>query len=162
MNIFIVTFTDSNYSTVSNQVIDAVSTYFLDFNRTDRIPKADLISNIVALYDIHSVDIQFLSKKNEDYHRAEVTRIKNKQYTMNSSMNLNISTRPDPTYDPNVAKGLDPVLGDILFEASEIPIIRGGFYDRNEIYYSDNIDDNGLKSINVISRGTIDSKNRQK
>jgi hypothetical protein len=162
MNIFIVTFSDSNFSSVSSQIIDAVSNYFLDFNRTDRIPKADLISAMIALYDVHSVDIQFLSKKNENYHKEERIRIANRKATMNSTMNLNISVRPDPNYNPNITKGLDPVLGDILFESDEIPIIRGGFYDRNNIFYSDDIDDKGLKSINIISRGTIDSKNRQK
>lgn len=162
MNIFIVTFSDSNFSSVSSQIIDAVSNYFLDFNRTDRIPKADLISAMIALYDVHSVDIQFLSKKNEKYHKEEIIRIANRKATMNSTMNLNISVRPDPNYNPNITKGLDPVLGDILFESDEIPIIRGGFYDRNNIFYSDDIDDKGLKSINIISRGTIDSKNRQK
>jgi len=162
MNIFIVTFSDSNFSSVSSQIIDAVSNYFLDFNRTDRIPKADLISSIIALYDVHSVDIQFLSKKNEDYHKAELTRIRNRKAAISSRTNLNISVKPDPNYNPNITKGLDPVLGDILFESSEVPIIRGGFYDRNNVFYSDNIDDKGLKSINIISRGSIDAKNRNK
>ncbi len=162
MNIFIVTYSDSAIESVNNEIIDKVSEYFLDFNKTDRIPKADLIKEIISIYDVHSVDIQFISKKNEDYHRAEVTRKTNKAKTFNSRLALNISTRPNPSYDPNAKKGLDPVLGDILFDPNEVPIIRGGWNDRNSIYYSDNIDDKGLKSINIISRGTIDAKNRTK
>ena len=162
MNVFIVTYSDSTFDSVTNEIIDIVSEYFLDFNKMDRIPKADLVSLIVASYDVHSVDIQFVSKKNEDYHREEVIRKANKVKTFNSKLALNISTRPDPNYNPNEKKGLDPVLGDILFEPNEVPIIRGGWYDRNSTYYSDNIDDKGLKSINIISRGTIDAKNRQK
>lgn len=162
MNIFIITYSDSAIESVNNEIIDKVSEYFLDFNKTDRIPKADLIKEIISIYDIHSVDIQFLSRKNEDYHKSELIRVENKKKTFNNKLTLNISTKPDPSYDPNTKKGLDPVLGDILFDPNEVPIIRGGWYDRNSVYYSDNIDDKGLKSINIISRGTIDSKNRTK
>ena len=162
MNVFIYTFTDSDTSSVNSQIVDVVSNYFLDFNRIGRIPKADLISEIVALYDIHSVDIQFVSKKNEDYHKSEITRRNNRLKTLNSRLNLNISTKSDPKYNPNERKGSDATLGDIIFEPDEIPIIRGGWYDRNEQYYSDNIDDKGLKSINIINKGSIDSNNRQK
>lgn len=162
MNVFIVTYSDSSIQSVSNEIIDKVSEYFLDFNKMDRVPKADLIKEIISLYDIHSVDVQFVSRKNEEYHKAQITRIKNKKNLSASRLNVNISVKPDPGYNPNEKKGLDPVLGDILFEPNEIPIIRGGWYDRNDVYYSDNIDDKGLKSINIISRGTIDAKNRTK
>lgn len=162
MNVFIVTYSDSSIQSVSNEIIDKVSEYFLDFNKMDRVPKADLIKEIISLYDIHSVDVQFVSRKNEDYHKAQITRIKNKRNLSSSRLNVSISVKPDPGYNPNEKKGLDPVLGDILFEPNEIPIIRGGWYDRNDVYYSDNIDDKGLKSINIISRGTIDAKNRTK
>ena len=162
MNVFIVTYSDSSIQSVSNEIIDKVSEYFLDFNKMDRVPKADLIKEIISLYDIHSVDIQFVSRKNEEYHKAQITRIQNKRNLSSSRLNVNVSVKPDPSYNPNDKKGLDPVLGDILFEPNEIPIIRGGWYDRNDVYYSDNIDDKGLKSINIISRGTIDAKNRTK
>ncbi len=162
MNIFIITYSDSAIESVTSGIVDKISEYFLDFNRLDRIPKADLIKEIVSMFDVHSVDIQFISRKNEDYHRSEATRIANKQSTFNSKLALNISVKPDPNYNQNTMMGLDPVLGDILFEPNEVPIIRGGWYDRSSIYYSDNIDDKGLKSINIISRGVIDAKNRQK
>ena len=32
--------------------------------------------------------------------------------------------------------------------------------DRNDIYYSDDIDGNGLKSVNIIKKGSVDGKNR--
>ena len=70
--------------------------------------------------------------------------------------------RPDPTYNPNVALGLDPIMGDIIFEPSELPIIRGGWYDRNNFFYSDDIKEMGLKSVNIIRKGTVDSSKRQK
>lgn len=162
MNVFIVTYSDSSLQSVSNEIIDKVSEYFLDFNKMDRVPKADLIKEIISLYDVHSVDIQFISRKNEEYHKAQIKRIENKKNLSSSKLNVNISIKPDPNYNPNDKKGLDPVLGDILFEPNEIPIIRGGWYDRNGVYYSDNMDDKGLKSINIINIGTVDAKNRSK
>ena len=156
MNVFIVTYSDSSIQSVSNEIIDKVSEYFLDFNKMDRVPKADLIKEIISLYDIHSVDIQFVSRKNEEYHKAQITRIQNKRNLSSSRLNVNVSVKPDPSYNPNDKKGLDPVLGDILFDPNEIPIIRGGWYDRNDVYYSDNIDDKGLKSINIINSTSTD------
>jgi hypothetical protein len=78
-----------------------------------------------------------------------------------SNINTDISTpKADPSYNPREILGLDPILGDIIFEADEIPVIRGGWYDRNGVYYSDNIDGGGLKSVNIIKKGVVDSKNR--
>jgi hypothetical protein len=63
-------------------------------------------------------------------------------------------------YIPNKTLGLDPVLGDILFEPDEIPILRGGWLDRDGNLYNDDIDDKGLKPVNIFKRGTVDSKNK--
>jgi len=52
------------------------------------------------------------------------------------------------------------VLGDIIFEPNEIPIIRGGWYDRNGVYFSNSLNDMSLKSINIIKKGVVDAKNR--
>ena len=79
----------------------------------------------------------------------------------NTSYQNDISvTDLSPDYIPTATKGLDPVLGDIIFEPNEIPIVRGGWFDRNNVFYSDDIDGNGLKSVNIIKKGTVDSKNR--
>ena len=87
--------------------------------------------------------------------------MKNKLNKFASRFNTDISAQKvDPSYNPKQTAGLDPVLGDIIFDPSEIPVVRGGWYDRNNVYYSDNIDDKGLKSVNIIKKGTIDAKNR--
>jgi excinuclease ABC subunit A len=56
--------------------------------------------------------------------------------------------------------GLDPSLGDILFEPDEIPVIRGGWIDRSNNLYNDDIDNKGLKSVNIFKNGTVDIKNK--
>lgn len=175
INVFVIRYSDSTDDAVQSQVVDRVSEYFLNFNRIDRIPKSDLISILSSINDIHSIDIQFISKKNEDYHREEIKRKENKRLTTSKfSVNIDRNSNKDipipntevdpvkvnPDYVPNATLGLDPVLGDIIFEPQEIPIIRGGFYDRNGIYFSDDMDSSGLKSINIIKKGVVDSKLR--
>ena len=56
--------------------------------------------------------------------------------------------------------GLDPVLGDVIFEPREVPVVRGGWYDRNGIFFSDDMESQGLKSINIIKKGVVDSRLR--
>lgn len=159
MNVFVIRYSDSNDDSLKAQIIDKVSEYFLNFSRVDRIPKSDLIKELSMINDIHSVDIQFISKNNEDYHRKNKLRIENKVTTSQSSLNPSLVS-VDPNYQPNLSIGLDPVIGDIIFNPDEVPIIRGGWYDRNGTFFSPSIDDMSLKSINIIKKGVVDVKNK--
>jgi len=161
MNVFIVRYLDSNDDSVNAQVTDVVSEYFLNINRVDRIPKSDLIASLSQINDIHSVDVQFICKKNEDYHRKNKIKTENKVNAAESRL-APIGTQVDPDYKPDLALGLDPVLGDIIFDADEYPIIRGGWYDRNGVYFSPDVKDSNLKSINIIKTGVADPKLRNK
>ena len=160
MNVFVTIYSDAQPDNVNAQIYDAVSQYFLNFNRLDRVPKSDLVAALSSINDIYSVDISFLCKNNEDYHKSNMTNDANRrnQYASKAALKL---VRPSPTYNPQKSLGIDPILGDIIFDPSEIPVIRGGWYDRNTVYYSDNIEDSGLKSINIINKGTIDPSHRQ-
>lgn len=161
MNVFVMKYSDATDDSVNAQILDKISEYFLDLKRIDRIPKLDIIRELSTLTDVHSIDIQFICKKNEDYHKANQINVKNKLAKFDSNINTDISTpKADPNYNSSKVLGLDPVLGDIIFEADEIPVIRGGWYDKNGVFYSDNIDGGGLKSVNIIKKGVVDSKNR--
>jgi hypothetical protein len=161
MNVFVITYSDASDDSVNAQILDKISEYFLNLSRIDRIPKLDLIRILSTLTDVHSIDIQFIAKKNEDYHKKAKQDAENKMNQYNTSFQTNISiTDIIPDYVPTETKGIDSFMGDILFEPNEIPIIRGGWYDRNGIYYSDDIDGSGLKSVNIIKKGTVDSKNK--
>ena len=138
INVFIITYSDAKDDSVDSQILDKISEYFLNLNKVDRIPKSDVVQELSSISDIHSVDITFLSRKNEEYHRQ------------------------NPTVNASSMVGLDSILGDIIFEPSEVPIIRGGWFDRNNFYYSEDVKDSGLKSVNIIRKGTVDSAKRQK
>ena len=161
MNVFVISYSDTSDDSVNAQILDKISNYFLNMSRIDIIPKLDIIRLLSKIKDIHSVDIQFICKKNEDYHKKAKQDAEDKLNMYNTSFQKNISiTDMSPDYIPTATKGLDSVLGDIIFDPNEIPIIRGGWYDRNGLYYSDDVDGNGLKSVNIIKKGTVDGKNR--
>jgi hypothetical protein len=161
MNIFMITYSDAKDDSVDSQIYEKISEYFLNLNRMDRIPKSDLVQTLSSIGDIHSVDVSFVSRKNEEYHRQALIDDLNRRNAYASKDSVQID-RPSPTYNDNVTLGLDPIMGDILFEPSEIPIIRGGWYDRSNFYYSPDLKDSGLKSVNIVRKGTVDSSKRQK
>lgn len=156
MNVFVMPYSDASDDSVNAQILDKVSEYFLNLSRMDRIPKLDIIRELSSISDIHSVDIQFICKKNEDYHKTKMLEMQN-QLSRFAETGV---ARQLPDYNPAESLGLDPLLGDILFEPDEIPIIRGGWRNRDGAFYSDDIDSNGLKSVNIVKKGTIDAKNR--
>jgi hypothetical protein len=156
-NIYVIPYSDASDESVNSQILEKLSSYFLNLSRVDRIPKLDLIRELSSISDIHSVDIQFVSKKNEDYHKKSIIDYQNQLNKYSSGQQI---APPPSDYSSNTTLGLDPILGDILFEPDELPIIRGGWSDRNDIYFSGDIDSNGLKTVNIIKKGTIDSKNK--
>jgi hypothetical protein len=156
MNIFVIPYADASDESVNSQILEKISNYFLSLSRIDRIPKLDIIRELSSIADIHSVDIQFVSKKNEDYHKNMIQEMQN-QLNMYADTGV---ARQLPNYDPNTTLGLDSILGDILFDPEEMPIIRGGWNNRDAVHYSSDIESNGLKSVNIIKKGTVDAKNR--
>lgn len=160
INVFLIVYSDAIMENVQNQIYDKISEYFLDFNRIDRVPKKDIINKLSEIEDIDSVDITFISKKNEDYHGEFIKQDNNIRNTKFASIQNIFDPKKNPRYNPNESRGLDPILGDIVFEPNEIPIIRAGFSDRNGIFFADSIDGSGLGSVNIIKNGTTDRKNK--
>ena len=78
MNVYVIPYADALDDSVNSQILEVISNYFLDLGRIDRIPKLDIIRNLSTIKDIHSVDVQFVAKKNEDYHKSAITDAQNK------------------------------------------------------------------------------------
>ena len=146
-------FDDAIEDNVNSEIIDLTSEYFLNLNRLDRIPRKDLINVISEVSGVDSVDVRFVSKKNEDYHKQVLLDDKNSRVLTGGD---SIEQIPSD-YNKNLVLGLDPSLGDIVFEPNEYPIIRGGWSDRNGIFYSE-VPLDGFSSININIKGFTDSK----
>lgn len=127
MEVKVVRYSSATTDSVKSQVVSLMSDYFLNLTRLTRIPKSDIIKTLLTASDIYSVDCRFISKKNEDYHKSA-----NENITI-----VNGIAQYPQSYDPTKTPGIDPVLGDIVFEADELPVLRGGWYDRNGGYYKD-------------------------
>ena len=127
LNIYVRKFQGYTDDTIKQYIITSISNYLSDIDRDDRIPKSDIINILEGIPGVDSVNVSFVSKKNEDYHKIK------------------------PTSD--LIYGLDPVLGDIVVESSELAIIRGGWSDRNYTYYNETLDGSGLGPINIMFVG---------
>jgi len=144
--VYIRRFDDTVEDNIKQEILGKLSDYFLNNNRTDRIIKAEIIKELKSISGIDSVDIIFVSQKNEDYHKFK---------------NNNINNAPLSTpnqYDQTLILGIDPILGDILINNDELVIIRGGWKDRNDVYYNETPDSNGLNSVNIIFNGITNKK----
>lgn len=129
--VFVNRFEESNEDNVRQRIINVISNFMLDNIRTDRIVKSELIFQIKDNIDeIDSVDIQFISKKNEEYHATKGASI-------------------GESYNENTILGIDKVHGDIILEKDEYPLIRGGWSDRNNNFYGDQLKTSGLSSVNI-------------
>jgi hypothetical protein len=153
MNVYVIPYSDASDESVNAQILDKVSEYFLNLKRINRIPKLDIIRELSTITDIHSIDIQFISKKNEDYHIENQIILQNSQNNLDSNFTSNINEiNSNSEYDPGKVLGLDPILGDIIFEPEEIPVLRGDWYSSQGIYYSDDIEGNQMKAVNIIKK----------
>ena len=57
-------------------------------------------------------------------------------------------------YDSSKQIGLDPVLGDIIIGNNELVVLRGGWINRNGIYFGeDPTSSSGFSTVNIIWKG---------
>ena len=121
LNIALVIFEGNSKDYIKQQIIEKMSQYFATFRRRDRIPKSDLIRIIEDIEGIDSVNLWFTSESNEANKKN----------------------------DPNAVDiGIDE-FGDIIIGRGELPVIRGGWEDRNGIFYEDSTDDQKPSTVNI-------------
>ena len=167
---------------IKQNIISEMSNYLLNNERFDRIVKSDLISNLKNKIDgIDSVDIHFVCKENEDYHRRNNNLIKKglkkKKLSFSNIVKRKAIVSPSTkfispiselvikdnkvkSYDSKSIIGLDPVHGDIIIGKDEYALIRGGWKDRNNVYYNEDPSSDGLSSINIIFDGVTKKENK--
>jgi len=141
---------NANEQNLRKNILDALSDYFVNLKRRDRIPKSDLIKVIEGVNEVDSVSINIISEKNETYHKKYYDYVES---IIKKNPNANPAEIKMEGYDPNLVLGLDPDLNDILIDKNELPLIRGGWFDRFGNYYNDIPTDNGLSSVNFIIKG---------
>ena len=212
-NVYLRRFDNEPEENIKEQIINYLSDYFANNDRYDRIVKADIIRGLKnEIEGVDSINIEFVSQANEDYHREGATfgakrrtviestyatkiptyknRVSKKPSSVSSSdvssqrsdgaiknvggvkyetnlrtsdsdlTSMGQSTLIDykrSSYNNKQTIGIDPLLGDILINKdsdrrkNQLAILRGGWSDRNGVYYND--DPNlvgGFSSVNII------------
>ena len=154
LNIYLRVYDTIDQPTLKNEIINKVSEYLLKVNRRDKIPKSDIIAMIEGIKGVDSVNLSFVSEKNEraiidGFYIQNVNTIdKVRGITVVTQNQINLSSGEDPNL------GLDD-FGDIQIGLNEMPVIRGGFYDRFGNYYEDGINLNQYCSVNLIIKDVI-------
>lgn len=154
MNIFLRTYDNFDQSSINNEVIAIVTDYLIKVRRRDKVPKSDLIALIENVKGVDSVNISFISEKNEKsivdgYYIQRVSSFDNIRGLMTVTDNRIIVGEGS---DPNL--GLDD-FGDVKIGLNELPVFRGGWYDRFGNYFEDGISNSQYSSVNVIIKEVI-------
>jgi hypothetical protein len=125
-----------------------ISQYLINITRRDRLPKSDIIALLEGIEGIDSVNVRFVSEKEETarrlgYYTSETVTVTPSTTTLEDIGNgkqkyvffkRNVQTtlvnfEPNAPLPENVIN-LDS-FGDILLEKEEVALFRGGWVDRD-------------------------------
>lgn len=127
LNITIIAFDDVDTAIIKRDILNNLGTFFIQNTRRNRIPKSDLIKIVEEVNGVDSVAVTVVSKNNE------LAKIQN----------------------PNAADISIDEFNDIITKPNELPIIRGGFSDRNGNFYSEGISEDSLGCVNIQIRQIV-------
>lgn len=152
MNITVRHFEGYDEIQLMNNIRAKVSEYLIKVTRRDRLPKSDIVALIENIDGIDSVNVQFISKAQEDALRTGSYTITQTTITPQSPVLEDIGngknrilffkktiTSNTVTFDPvqgipadvrNNITGLDE-FGDIVLNKEDVALFRGGWQDRN-------------------------------
>ena len=145
INLIIIAFDDwkTREDILRENIINAISDYLLKFRRRDRLPKSDIIRIVEQISGVDSVNVYFTSEENE-------LAIKNGFYNTTQVLGDSITTvQVNLAENENPLLGLDQ-MGDIIINTDEIPIIRGGWNDRNDVLIQDEISKTKPSSLSIF------------
>jgi len=156
LNIVLRIFDGTDVETLRGDILALLAEYFIRVQRRDKIPKSDVIAMIETVSGVDSVNINFVSEKQE---LAIRTGHYWKTITIKDPIRLNEVTRRvkeilpldenGNVIPPSPALGLDK-FGDIQIGLNELPLIRGGWKDRNNVEYKTDIKPENISSVNIM------------
>jgi hypothetical protein len=166
-NIWLNVWENYDKQVIHDNIILKLSEYMSSFRRTDYLPKSDFIAIIENIDGVDSVNLEFVSEDIEQelnilLNKGEGISLKPENtldfwaYLNNAIENNLILSSDDKIkkimsyteFRTFVSKHLD-MNGDIVLDRNDIPLLRGGWRDRNNKYYNDTINDNKISSVNI-------------
>jgi hypothetical protein len=155
LNIVIRYFEDHDKDGMRIEIRKNLDEYFLNVNRRDRIPRSDIISIVENVEGIDSVNVFFISERNEQAIKDGFYYVPvygTDPITDQRVLIENTKIVLKPEEDPQL--GLDS-FGDVVIDNNELAIIRGGWEDRNGTYYEDVPEANKISSLNIFYKEAI-------
>ena len=155
LNIVLRIFDGVEIDTLKADIIALLSQYFTRVQRRDKIPKSDIIAMIETVSGVDSVNIQFISEKNEKairdgfYYKKVIPPPAFGQTLTEQTVKVELTKNANGQVIEDPSLGLDK-FGDIVIGLNELPIIRGGWEDREDVFYSTDIKSNNISSINIV------------
>lgn len=171
MNITVRHFEGYDEIQLMNNIRAKVSEYLIKVTRRDRLPKSDIVALIENIDGIDSVNVQFISKAQEDALRTGSYTVTQTTITPQSPVLENVGngknrilffkktiTSNTVTFDPtqgipadvrNNIAGLDE-FGDIVLNKEDIAMFRGGWQDRNGGVVVDDPKIGQMASLSVV------------
>lgn len=154
LNVYLRIYDTVDQPTLKSEIISKITDYLLKVTRRDKVPKSDIIAIIEGIKGVDSVNVSFVSDENEraiinGYYIQKVEKL---DRVRGISVVQENKIKLAPGDDPNI--GLDE-FGDIKIGLNEMPVIRGGWYDRFGNYYEDGINYNQFCSVNIVVKDVI-------
>lgn len=144
-NVSVRLFVGADRDAVFSEIYQIIGNYIGTVERRGVISKSDLIVRLESISDIDSVMVDFVSEQNEIYHKEF---LKYKETVIKNNPGVDQNKIVKPNYSPTNTLGLDE-LGDIIYSKDELVVMRGGFSDRNGLFYNDGIDNTKPCSVNI-------------
>ncbi len=143
INIILRYFENVDKKSISSNIRSILNKYFLNINRSDIIPKSDLVTLIEDIDGIDACDVFFMTKDNEMAKRNGVYY---------DEWGVAIPVKKDE--DPQI--GLDNY-GNIVMDKGCIYIPRGGWRDSNDNYYTLTPEDGKIGPLNIFFQTPVSS-----
>ena len=173
VNVYLNVFNNVTVDAIEADVVSKLADYFANFSRKDLLPQSDLIALLEPINGIDSVNLNFLSEDIE--HEINVLSSENTMFSQSTLSSTDIDSiytamvaaagnQPLNTLSQNAIlniifgnAGFQTLLanyidsnGDIILNQSEMVMMRGGWYDRNNNYFQDIPNPStGLGSVNI-------------
>lgn len=143
INIIIRYFENVDRSSISSNIRSLLNKYFLNINRSDIIPKSDLISLVEGIEGVDTCDVFFVNKDNEMAKR-------NGYYYDEFGDMILVGKNEDPQV------GFD-IYGNIVMDKGCVYVPRGGWKDANDNYYTVTPEEGKIGPLNIFFDTPVDS-----
>jgi hypothetical protein len=141
INIVLRYFENVDRTSISSNIRSLLSKYFININRSDIIPRSDIITLIESVEGVDGCDVFFVSKDNE-------IAKKNGYYYDEYGNVISVERNVDPQI------GFDEY-GNLIMNKDCIYVPRGGWKDYNDNYYTETPEDGKIGPLNIFFNAPV-------